>query len=181
MMTVTSSHVALRKPTSPLSSLWLQGRDPVSHESLLELSYQSSLIICHEAEQLDKCLLRWFSLTYSLCWRPFWLTLFLAALIQHVTSRFLFIRKDAGTRDLNNRCEFMLRHSQNIWLLLVIAFNVSVASTYTIWQAMTDWPTIKTIYLSVYRWLWKLYWVTEIPDTKCSTWFYFCVVVTNNI
>lgn len=35
--------------------------------------------------------------------RPFWLMILLAVLVQHITSRFCFIKKVAGTRDLNNR------------------------------------------------------------------------------
>lgn len=35
--------------------------------------------------------------------RPFWLMILLAVLIQHITSRFCFIKKTASTRDLNNR------------------------------------------------------------------------------
>ncbi|XP_056596404.1 receptor for retinol uptake stra6 [Triplophysa dalaica] len=59
---------------------------------------------------------------------PFWLTLFLAALIQHLTSRFLFIRKDAGTRDLNNR--------GSLFLLSYIFFlvNVMVGVVVGIWR-----------------------------------------------
>lgn len=59
---------------------------------------------------------------------PFCLTLFLAALIQHVTSRFLFIRKDAGTRDLNNR--------GSLFLLSYIFFlvNVMVGVVVGIWR-----------------------------------------------
>ncbi|XP_055048241.2 receptor for retinol uptake stra6 isoform X1 [Misgurnus anguillicaudatus] len=59
---------------------------------------------------------------------PFWLTLILAALIQHVTSRFLFIRKDAGTRDLNNR--------GSLFLLSYMFFlvNVMVGVVMGIWR-----------------------------------------------
>ncbi|KAG7473375.1 hypothetical protein MATL_G00095140 [Megalops atlanticus] len=39
---------------------------------------------------------------------PFWLTLFLAVLIQHITAKFAFIKKDAGTRDLDNRSALFL-------------------------------------------------------------------------
>ncbi|KAK7117854.1 hypothetical protein R3I94_023164 [Phoxinus phoxinus] len=59
---------------------------------------------------------------------PFWLTLLLASLIQHVTSRFLFIRKDAGTRDLNNR--------GSLFLLSYMCFlvNVMVGVIVGIWR-----------------------------------------------
>lgn len=35
--------------------------------------------------------------------RPAWVTLLLVTLLQHVTAKFAFIKKEAGTRDLNNR------------------------------------------------------------------------------
>ena len=38
-----------------------------------------------------------------LSFRPFWLMIILAVLIQHITGRFCFIKKTAGTRDLDNR------------------------------------------------------------------------------
>ncbi|MEQ2167327.1 hypothetical protein GOODEAATRI_003006, partial [Goodea atripinnis] len=35
--------------------------------------------------------------------KPFWLMILLAVVLQHITARFCFIKKTAGTRDLNNR------------------------------------------------------------------------------
>ncbi|XP_030622257.1 receptor for retinol uptake stra6 [Chanos chanos] len=49
---------------------------------------------------------------------PFWLMLILAVLVQHLTARFLFIKKDAGTRDLNNR--------GSLFLLTYLLFPVNV-------------------------------------------------------
>ncbi|XP_029008335.1 receptor for retinol uptake stra6 [Betta splendens] len=49
---------------------------------------------------------------------PFWLMILLAVLIQHVTARFCFIKKTAGTRDLNNR--------GNLFLLTYLLFPVNV-------------------------------------------------------
>ncbi|XP_068595655.1 receptor for retinol uptake stra6 [Brachionichthys hirsutus] len=49
---------------------------------------------------------------------PFWLMIFLAVLIQHITSRFWFIKKTAGTRDLDNR--------GNLFLLTYLLFPVNV-------------------------------------------------------
>ncbi|XP_061077224.1 receptor for retinol uptake stra6 [Conger conger] len=48
---------------------------------------------------------------------PFW-TLFLVVLIQHITARFAFIKKDAGTRDLDNR--------SGLFLLTYLLFPVNV-------------------------------------------------------
>lgn len=49
---------------------------------------------------------------------PFWLMIVLAVLIQHVTSRFCFIKKAGGTRDLDNR--------GNLFLLTYLLFPVNV-------------------------------------------------------
>uniref|UniRef100_A0A8C4I875 Receptor for retinol uptake STRA6 n=1 Tax=Dicentrarchus labrax TaxID=13489 RepID=A0A8C4I875_DICLA len=49
---------------------------------------------------------------------PFWLMILLAVLIQHITGRFCFIKKVAGTRDLNNR--------GNLFLLTYLLFPVNV-------------------------------------------------------
>lgn len=43
--------------------------------------------------------------------RPFWLMIILAVLIQHITGRFCFIKKTAGTRDLDNR-----------WFILFVSY-----------------------------------------------------------
>uniref|UniRef100_A0A8C1VV79 Receptor for retinol uptake STRA6 n=1 Tax=Cyprinus carpio TaxID=7962 RepID=A0A8C1VV79_CYPCA len=59
---------------------------------------------------------------------PFWLMLFVAVLIQHLTSRFLFIKKDAGTRDLNNRGSLFLLS----YMLFLI--NVMVGVILGIWR-----------------------------------------------
>ncbi|CAB1331756.1 unnamed protein product [Coregonus sp. 'balchen'] len=49
---------------------------------------------------------------------PFWLMLFLAAVVQHVTARFCFIKKSTGTRDLHNR--------GSLFLLTYLLFPVNV-------------------------------------------------------
>ncbi|XP_061630481.1 receptor for retinol uptake stra6 [Phyllopteryx taeniolatus] len=49
---------------------------------------------------------------------PFWLMILLAVLIQHITSRFCFINRMAGTRDLDNR--------GNLFLLTYLLFPVNV-------------------------------------------------------
>nr|XP_046250584.1 receptor for retinol uptake stra6 [Scatophagus argus]XP_046250585.1 receptor for retinol uptake stra6 [Scatophagus argus]XP_046250586.1 receptor for retinol uptake stra6 [Scatophagus argus]XP_046250587.1 receptor for retinol uptake stra6 [Scatophagus argus] len=49
---------------------------------------------------------------------PFWLMILLAVLIQHITGRFCFIKKTAGTQDLNNR--------GNLFLLTYLLFPVNV-------------------------------------------------------
>uniref|UniRef100_A0A8D3C3J2 Receptor for retinol uptake STRA6 n=1 Tax=Scophthalmus maximus TaxID=52904 RepID=A0A8D3C3J2_SCOMX len=49
---------------------------------------------------------------------PFWLMILLAVLVQHITARFCFIKKTAGTRDLNNR--------GNLFLLTYLLFPVNV-------------------------------------------------------
>uniref|UniRef100_A0A8C9ZGM6 Receptor for retinol uptake STRA6 n=1 Tax=Sander lucioperca TaxID=283035 RepID=A0A8C9ZGM6_SANLU len=49
---------------------------------------------------------------------PFWLMILLAVLVQNVTGRFCFIRKTAGTRDLDNR--------GNLFLLTYLMFPVNV-------------------------------------------------------
>ncbi|XP_076860728.1 receptor for retinol uptake stra6 isoform X2 [Brachyhypopomus gauderio] len=59
---------------------------------------------------------------------PFWLLLLLAVLIQHLTSRFLFIQKEAGTRDLANR--------GSLFLLSYLLFpsNVLVGALLSVWR-----------------------------------------------
>lgn len=68
----------------------------------------------------------WYSLFCPLWWhnshnsqlcfcpfRPFWLMILLAVLFQHLVGRFCFIKKIAGTRDLDNRwltCGSLLAH-----------------------------------------------------------------------
>ncbi|TNN86900.1 Stimulated by retinoic acid gene 6 protein [Liparis tanakae] len=49
---------------------------------------------------------------------PFWLMILLAVLIQHILGRFCFIKKSAGTRDLNNR--------GSLFLLTYLLFTVNV-------------------------------------------------------
>lgn len=49
---------------------------------------------------------------------PFWLMIILAVLIQHITARFCFIKKTAGTRDIDNR--------GNLFLLTYLLFPVNV-------------------------------------------------------
>ncbi|XP_039980799.1 receptor for retinol uptake stra6-like [Xiphias gladius] len=48
---------------------------------------------------------------------PAWLTLLLVTVLQHVTAKFAFIRKEAGTRDLNNR--------ESLFLLTYLLFLVN--------------------------------------------------------
>ncbi|KAG5839531.1 hypothetical protein ANANG_G00205950 [Anguilla anguilla] len=61
---------------------------------------------------------------------PFWLTLFLAVLIQQVTARFAFIKKDAGTRDLDNRSAlFLLTY-------LLFPVNVLVGVLLGVWRML---------------------------------------------
>ncbi|XP_056243683.1 receptor for retinol uptake stra6 [Seriola aureovittata] len=57
---------------------------------------------------------------FQLLWSmwPFWLMIVLAVLIQHITARFCFIKKTAGTRDLDNR--------GNLFLLTYLLFPVNV-------------------------------------------------------
>ncbi|KAM4553465.1 receptor for retinol uptake stra6 isoform 1-T1 [Fundulus diaphanus] len=49
---------------------------------------------------------------------PFWLMILLAVVLQHITARFCFIKKTAGTHDLNNR--------GNLFLLTYLLFPVNV-------------------------------------------------------
>ncbi|RVE71790.1 hypothetical protein OJAV_G00055500 [Oryzias javanicus] len=49
---------------------------------------------------------------------PFWLMILLSVLIQHITARFCFIKKTAGTLDLDNR--------GNLFLLTYLLFPVNV-------------------------------------------------------
>ncbi|MGH0161875.1 UNVERIFIED_CONTAM: hypothetical protein FKN15_041708 [Acipenser sinensis] len=49
---------------------------------------------------------------------PFWLMLCLVVVVQHVMAKFAFLKKDAGTRDLDNR--------QGLFLLTYLLFPVSV-------------------------------------------------------
>ncbi|XP_049579749.1 receptor for retinol uptake stra6 [Syngnathus scovelli] len=59
-------------------------------------------------------------LLFQILWSmwPFWLMILLAVLIQHITSRFCFIKRVAGTRDLDNR--------GNLFLLTYLLFPVNV-------------------------------------------------------
>ncbi|RXM97826.1 Stimulated by retinoic acid gene 6 protein-like [Acipenser ruthenus] len=49
---------------------------------------------------------------------PFWLMLCLVVIVQHVMAKFAFLKKDAGTRDLDNR--------QGLFLLTYLLFPVNV-------------------------------------------------------
>ncbi|KAK7890992.1 hypothetical protein WMY93_022955 [Mugilogobius chulae] len=49
---------------------------------------------------------------------PFWLMLLLVVLIQHISARFCFIKRTAGTQDLDNR--------PNLFLMTYVLFPVSV-------------------------------------------------------
>ncbi|XP_041845041.1 receptor for retinol uptake stra6-like [Melanotaenia boesemani] len=59
---------------------------------------------------------------------PAWLTLILVTIIQHVTAKFFFIKKEAGTRDLNNR--------ESLFLLTYLLFvvNIVVGLIVAIWR-----------------------------------------------
>ncbi|XP_029289475.1 receptor for retinol uptake stra6 [Cottoperca gobio] len=59
---------------------------------------------------------------------PFWLMILLAVLIQHITGRFCFIKKTAGTRDLDNR--------GNLFLLTYLLFpvNVMIGVLLAVWR-----------------------------------------------
>ncbi|CAN9499341.1 unnamed protein product [Ophioblennius macclurei] len=59
---------------------------------------------------------------------PFWLMIILAVLLQHIAARFLFIKKTAGTRDLNNR--------GNLFLLTYLLFpvNVLIGALLAVWR-----------------------------------------------
>ncbi|KAK5915768.1 hypothetical protein CesoFtcFv8_001330 [Champsocephalus esox] len=49
---------------------------------------------------------------------PGWVTLILVTALQHVTAKFAFIKKDAGTRDLNNR--------ESLFLLTYLLFLINI-------------------------------------------------------
>lgn len=59
---------------------------------------------------------------------PFWLMIILAVLIQHIAARFCFIKKTAGTRDLDNR--------GNLFLLTYLLFpvNVLIGALLALWR-----------------------------------------------
>ncbi|XP_027881654.1 receptor for retinol uptake stra6 isoform X1 [Xiphophorus couchianus] len=59
---------------------------------------------------------------------PFWLMILLAVVLQHITARFCFIKKTAGTRDLTNR--------GNLFLLTYLLFpvNVLIGVLLAIWR-----------------------------------------------
>ncbi|KAF7663272.1 hypothetical protein LDENG_00215000 [Lucifuga dentata] len=59
---------------------------------------------------------------------PFWLMIVLAVLIQHITARFCFIKKTAGTRDLDNR--------SGLFLLTYLLFpaNVLIGVLLALWR-----------------------------------------------
>ncbi|XP_049429577.1 receptor for retinol uptake stra6 [Epinephelus fuscoguttatus] len=61
---------------------------------------------------------------------PFWLMILLAVLIQHITGRFCFIKKTAGTRDLDNR--------GNLFLLTYLLFpvNVLIGVLLAVWRML---------------------------------------------
>ncbi|XP_062855546.1 receptor for retinol uptake stra6 [Trichomycterus rosablanca] len=59
---------------------------------------------------------------------PFWLMLFVVVLIQHLASKFLFIKKEAGTRDLTNRSSIFLLS----YLLFLV--NVLVGLLVAVWR-----------------------------------------------
>ncbi|KAJ4947202.1 hypothetical protein JOQ06_009240 [Pogonophryne albipinna] len=59
---------------------------------------------------------------------PGWVTLILVTVLQHVTAKFAFIKKDAGTRDLNNR--------ESLFLLTYLLFliNIMMGLVAAIWR-----------------------------------------------
>ncbi|KAK5915767.1 hypothetical protein CesoFtcFv8_001330 [Champsocephalus esox] len=59
---------------------------------------------------------------------PGWVTLILVTALQHVTAKFAFIKKDAGTRDLNNR--------ESLFLLTYLLFliNIMMGLVAAIWR-----------------------------------------------
>ncbi|KAF6716009.1 Stimulated by retinoic acid gene 6-like protein [Oryzias melastigma] len=59
---------------------------------------------------------------------PAWVTLILVTALQHVTAKFFFIKKESGTRDLNNR--------ESLFLLTYLMFvvNVVVGLIVVIWR-----------------------------------------------
>ncbi|XP_062327473.1 receptor for retinol uptake stra6-like isoform X1 [Osmerus eperlanus] len=59
---------------------------------------------------------------------PIWVTLILVVALQHVTAKFAFVKKDAGTRDLNNR--------GSLFLLTYLFFlvNIMVGLIAAIWR-----------------------------------------------
>ncbi|XP_056268118.1 receptor for retinol uptake stra6-like isoform X2 [Pseudoliparis swirei] len=61
---------------------------------------------------------------------PVWVTLTLATALQHVTAEFAFIKKEGGTRDLNNR--------ESLFLLTYLLFliNIVVGLVVAIWRML---------------------------------------------
>uniref|UniRef100_A0A3Q1KBR9 Receptor for retinol uptake STRA6 n=1 Tax=Anabas testudineus TaxID=64144 RepID=A0A3Q1KBR9_ANATE len=59
---------------------------------------------------------------------PVWVTLTLATVLQHLTAKFAFIKKESGTRDLNNR--------ESLYLLTYLLFliNTVVGQIVAIWR-----------------------------------------------
>uniref|UniRef100_A0A3B5M5F4 Receptor for retinol uptake STRA6 n=1 Tax=Xiphophorus couchianus TaxID=32473 RepID=A0A3B5M5F4_9TELE len=59
---------------------------------------------------------------------PVWVTVVLVTVVQHVTAQFFFVKKDSGTRDLNNR--------ESLFLLTYLLFvvNVVVGLIVGIWR-----------------------------------------------
>lgn len=61
---------------------------------------------------------------------PVWTTLILAVALQHVSAKFAFVKKDAGTRDLKNRASLFLL----TYLLFLI--NIMVGLITAIWRTV---------------------------------------------
>ncbi|XP_018619328.1 receptor for retinol uptake stra6 isoform X2 [Scleropages formosus] len=61
---------------------------------------------------------------------PFWLMLLLVVVIQHASSKFVFIKKDAGTRDLDNRSGLFLM------AYLLFPVNVLVGVLVGVWRVV---------------------------------------------
>ncbi|XP_044076958.1 receptor for retinol uptake stra6-like isoform X1 [Siniperca chuatsi] len=67
---------------------------------------------------------------------PAWVTMLLVTVLQHVTAKFAFIKKESGTRDLNNRKYFMVISRESLFLLTYLLFliNTMVGLIVAIWR-----------------------------------------------
>lgn len=76
-----------------------------SQEKHGELTYFYVVIYFESTDPVitDHVHLLFFHFAHFECLRPVWVTLVLATALQHATAKFAFIKKEAGTRDLNNR------------------------------------------------------------------------------
>lgn len=99
--------------------------------------------------------------------RPFWLMILLAVLIQHITARFCFIKKTAGTQDLNNRWFTSCLHFTYIYQWLSAGFN---SLTHRAGVICSCWRTCCSLsmFWSVFFWLCGA-WSSQLCSTS-STW-----------